>query len=73
MPMISSKVYDAFISAGVSKEEAQEAAEETADYQKDIKSIKSEIIIVRWMFTIIMALLLPMFWQIFSLYKSLLD
>jgi len=81
MSIMITEVYDAFISAGADDEKARKAAQAIANYRDDItvlkvdvSAIKSELNVIRWIlsigFSTILAMLIPMFWKLFSSFSQ---
>lgn len=64
------EVYDAFRSVGIDDEKARRAAEamnnETTATKADIFALKSEVAVLKWMAGATLALVLTIFWKLFS-------
>ncbi len=71
MTIMNTEVYDAFRSAGANDEKARKAAEALSRHRDDITLIKAKLSIIMWVlgigFPTIFAMLIPMFWKLFSL------
>jgi hypothetical protein len=64
------EVYDAFRSVGIDEEKARRAAEamnnETTATKADIFALKSEVAVLKWMAGATLALVITIFWKLFS-------
>jgi hypothetical protein len=64
------EVYDVFRSVGIDDEKARRAAEamnnETTATKADIFALKSEVAVLKWMAGATLALVLTIFWKLFS-------
>ncbi|ORE89889.1 integrase [Aurantimonas sp. 22II-16-19i] len=49
MALMMGSLYDALRSANVDDEKARKAAEEVADYQKQIGEIRTDLAVLKWM------------------------
>lgn len=67
MALMLSRLHDALLAAGASPEQAREAAEEVAAYERDLGSIKGELRLLRWMTATLIVLTAAVFWQLFAL------
>jgi hypothetical protein len=78
MTTMITEVYDAFKSAGAEDQKARKAAEALSNHQDeitilkiDVSTIKSDLSVIRWIqgigFSTVLAMLIPMFWKMFSL------
>ena len=56
MATMISEVYDAFIAAGAPEDRARKAAEAVADYENPFTRIDSELLILKWMVGLAIAL-----------------
>jgi len=70
MTTMITEVYDAFISAGADEDKSRKAAESIANYEADIKEVRSELRLIRFMLMIIITSVIPLnlaiFWKVFS-------
>ncbi len=48
-------LYDALRSANVTEEKARKAAEEVADFQKQIGDVRTDIAVLKWMMGFVLA------------------
>jgi len=71
MTIMNTELYDALTSAGANEEKARAAAESITEHRDDITLIKAKLGIIMWVlgigFPTIFAMLIPMFWKLFSL------
>lgn len=78
MTTMITEVYDAFKSAGADDQKSRKAAEALSSHQEeitilkiDVSTIKSDLNVIRWIqgigFSTVLAMLIPMFWKMFSL------
>lgn len=78
MTTMITEVYDAFKSAGADDQKSRKAAEALSNHQEeitilkiDVSTIKSDLNVIRWIqgigFSTVLAMLIPMFWKMFSL------
>ena len=55
MAIMISGLYDALKSAGAKEDKARQAAIEVAAYDNELKEIKSDLKLIKWMLTFILA------------------
>ena len=55
MAMMMGSLYEALKSANVDDEKARKAAEEVADYQKQIADIRTDLAVLKWMTGLVLA------------------
>ncbi|MCE7028596.1 integrase [Jiella avicenniae] len=56
MALMMGSLYDALRSANVEDEKARKAAEEVADFQKQISDIRSDLSVLKWMLGFLLAI-----------------
>jgi hypothetical protein len=59
-------LHDALLDPG-NAEKAQRAAEEVAGYDKALADLRGDMLLVKWMLGVLIALVLGVFWQGFSI------
>lgn len=57
---------EALVEAGASPEKAAKAAEEVASYDGEIKELKSDMKLVKWMVGFNLAMTLALLWRAFA-------
>jgi hypothetical protein len=67
MPLMLGALYRALREAQVGDEHAQQAAEEVAAYDARLHIIESRLTLVTWMLGVVIALLIGVFWQGFTI------
>ena len=55
MPIMFSKTYAALVAAGAPEAAASEAAEEIADFERKISSMQSDIKLIKWTVSVVLA------------------
>jgi len=65
MAMMLGALYKALMEP--SEENARTAAEEVAGYDKALADVRSDLLLLKWMVGINTALILGVFWQLFSI------
>ncbi|MCY3772456.1 MAG: integrase [Gemmatimonadetes bacterium] len=55
MPVMLSKTYAALVAAGAPEAAASEAAEEIADYERRLSSMRSDIKLIKWILGVVLA------------------
>jgi len=61
MSTMQSEVFDAFRSIGVSEDKALKAAAALNERDKDVATIKSDILVLKWMMGFILAMVTALF------------
>src|SRR3954449_12203948 len=67
MALMLGKLYDALRAGNVPEQQAREAAEEVAGYDREIASIRTDVRVVQAVSGIIVVILLAVLWQLFAL------
>ena len=65
MSMMTSEVYDAFISAGTPEEKAKGAAEAIANYESRFNKLDKEMILIKWMVSFNLAFTMAIIYKLF--------
>lgn len=65
MSMMISELYSALIKAGAPEEEARAAASAVADYKDDIETVKTDLLLLKWMVGFNLAFSLGILWRVF--------
>ena len=61
MSTMQSEVFEAFRSLDIPEDKALKAAQALSKRDEDVNSIKSDIVIIKWMLGFLIALIAPMF------------
>jgi hypothetical protein len=56
-------LHDALLNAGAQPELAQRAAEELANYDRQLNDVRSDLLVVKWMLGVLIVLVSGLFWQ----------
>lgn len=59
-------LHDALVNAGAEPALAQKAAEELADYERQVAAIRTDLAVLKWMAGTNAALTLTVLWRVFS-------
>lgn len=57
---------DALLDAGANEALAKKAAEELADYERQVAAIRTDLAVLKWMVGTNIAVSLAMLWRVFS-------
>jgi hypothetical protein len=57
---------DALVNAGADKVLAQKAAEELADYERQVAAIRTDLAVLKWMVGTNVAVSMATLWKVFS-------
>ncbi len=59
-------LHDALVNAGADPALAQKAAEELADYERQVAAIRTDLAVLKWMVGTNVAICLTVLWRVFS-------
>ena len=67
MPVMLAKTYAALVAAGAPKEAASEAAEEIADFERQLADMRSDIKLIKWTLAVVLAcVVVPLLKSLFT-------